>query len=517
MTGNERHLWEPAINSEIAAHIRNGTWDIVPREEGMKVIGTKWLFARKKNEVGDVVRHKARVLALSYGQEFGVNYFETYSPVANMNSIRVFLAICTDLGFIILQFDVDTAFLNATLRDVVVMAVPDGVDAPVDTVCRLRKSLYGLKQASYEWNQTIHRVLDAMGFTASDVDPCIYVLKRDANVVYLCLYVDDMLIAARDPATVEKIKLQLQEHFQLKELGAAKYVLGMEISQNQASRTTTVKQTQYIRDITERFNQESAKAVENPCIASAKTSMQDCPNNEKERGMMRNKPYRSLIGCLLYVSICTRPDISFAVGHLSRYVEDPGEAHWREAIRVLRYLSTTREYGIKYSGGKDKSRLTAYSDADWASNADDRRSISGVILIVNGGPVVYKSKAQKSVALSSSEAEYMAASLCAQEIMWTRALLADLQAMQDKPTTLFEDSQGAIALTKNMGYQGRAKHIDIRYHFVREKVKAQHIDVRYVETERQLADILTKVLPTKRFEFLRLACGIQDLGKQSAN
>ncbi|KAF1317030.1 hypothetical protein FI667_g15081, partial [Globisporangium splendens] len=313
-----------------------------------------------------------------------------------------------------------------------------------------------------------------MGFTASDVDPCIYVLKRDANVVYLCF-------------------------------------------QNQASRTTTVKQTQYIRDITERFNQESAKAVENPCIASAKTSMQDCPNNEKERGMMRNKPYRSLIGCLLYVSICTRPDISFAVGHLSRYVEDPGEAHWRAAIRVLRYLSTTREYGIKYSGGKDKSRLTAYSDAGWASNADDRRSISGVILIVNGGPVVYKSKAQKSVALSSSEAEYMAASLCAQEIMWTRALLADLQAMQDKPTTLFEDNQGAIALTKNMGYQRRAKHIDIRYHFVREKVKAQHIDVRYVETERQLADILTKALPTKRFEFLRLACGIQDLGKQSAN
>lgn len=511
----EREHWMSAIENELHAHTKNGTWTIVPRTAAMKVIGNKWLFVHKRNEKGEIVRYKARLVALGFGQKFGVNFFETYSPVANTNSIRMLIAMCSIRGYTILQFDVDTAFLYGVLEELVYMNVPTGIDAGPNMVCKLNKSLYGLKQAAHVWNKTINSALIVMGFTNSMADPCIYVKVIRGERVFICLYVDDLLVAAQNTELIDSVKNDLMKHFRIKELGLAKYVLGMEINQDSRTKTISIKQTQYIDDVTNRFNQAEAKPVSNPCDSSWKLSHEDSPTTSAERTEMRKKPYRQLIGCLLYISICTRPDISYAVNHLSRYVENPGELHWKAGIRVLRYLRTTRHYGLLFGGMGTDNRVEVYCDADWGSNVDDRRSVSGVMILMNGAPVIYKSKYQKSVALSSSEAEYMAMSLCVQEVLWMRSMLKDLCCDQAGPTIILEDNQGAIGLAKNIGYQGRTKHVDIRYHFVREKVQSKEILLQYVQTSMQLADIMTKALGTKRFNYLRNACGVRDLNSTS--
>ena len=225
---------------------------------------------------------------------------------------------------------------------------------------------------------------------------------------------------------------------------------------------------------------------------------------------MKNRPYRSLVRSLLYVETGTRPDIAYAVCQTSRHLEFPHEEHWNAAIRVLRYLKTTQSKGICYEGVSGDLPLSAYTDAGWASNKCTHRSISGVLIMINGAPVIFKSKMQQSVALSTAEAEYMALSLCVQEVMWTRSLLKEIQVQIDYAITVHEDNQSAIAIAKNDGYQSRAKHIDIRYHFVREQVKGKIIKLKYTETKSQLADFLTKPISTKKFEMLVDKAKIRD-------
>ncbi|OWZ06003.1 polyprotein [Phytophthora megakarya] len=223
---------------------------------------------------------------------------------------------------------------------------------------------------------------------------------------------------------------------------------------------------------------------------------------------MKEKPYRALVGCLLYITTCTRPDVAYIVTQLSRFLENPGQQHWKAAIRVLRYLKSTRELAIVYNGIKGKVELSAYTDADWGSNLDDRRSVSGTMVMISGAPVIFKSKYQRTVALSSAEAEYMALSLCTQEVLWTRAMLKDMGHEQVGATQVWEDNQGAIALASNAGYNARTKHVDIKHHFIRENVARAVVEVNYIPTKDQLADMLTKGLGTKRLQYLMDASGI---------
>jgi hypothetical protein len=282
----------------------------------------------------------------------------------------------------------------------------------------------------------------------------------------------------------------------------------MEIDHNTTAGTLMIKQTQYIDDVVERFGQANYKPVDNPCATGLKLSKSQSPGTEAERIAMRSKPYRSLIGCLLYITTCTRPDIAFVVTQLSRFLENPGQQHWNAAVRVLRYLKSTRQHGIIYQGGTGSVTLKAYSDADWGTNLDDRRSVSGVMVMIGNAPVVFKSKFQRTVALSSAAAEYMALSLCVQEVLWTRAMLTDIGAIQLNATKIWEDNQGAIALAQNSGYHARTKHVDIRHRFIRENVERGTVTVEYIDTKNQLADILTKALGTKTLKFLRDGNGI---------
>ena len=224
---------------------------------------------------------------------------------------------------------------------------------------------------------------------------------------------------------------------------------------------------------------------------------------------MKSRPYRSLIGFLMYITTCMRPDIAFVVTRLSRFLENPGTQHWKAAIRVLRYLKSTREHGIVYHGGSGTVIAEAFTDADWGSNTDDRRSVSGVMVLIGKAPVVFKSKYQRTVALSSAEAKYMALSLCTQEVLWVRAMLKDMGREQVVGTRVWEDNQGSIALARNAGYHARTKHVNICHRFIRENVERGILKVDYVYTKNQLADMLTKGLGTKTFKFLRDASGIK--------
>lgn len=428
MSSADRKQWERAIADEFAAHKKNGAWQIVPRRENTKPIDCKWVFAKKQNERGEVVRYKARLVAKGFRQQFGVNFFETYSPVANLSSIRLFLSLCCALGYVIEQVDADTAFLNGVLDEDVFMELPEGLNVNTDGVCKLKKALYGLKQAANVWHKTLRDVFHELGFSACGADQCMFVKSTDAGYIYVCLYVDDMLIGAKQPSDIRGVKDAMQAFFRIKQLGAAKFILGMEILYDPSAKTLHVKQAHYIRELIERFNQVDAKSVDNPSEVGLKLSKEHAPTTLDEIAEMRNTPFRSLIGCLLYVASCTRPDNAYAVCRLSRFPENPGHLHWKAAIRILRYLKATANHGITYSGANQAARNTivAYSDADWGSDVDGRRSVSGVLLTMNGGPVVFEAKYQKTVALSSAEAEYMALSLCTQEVLWVRALLQDL-------------------------------------------------------------------------------------------
>ncbi|KAG3192199.1 hypothetical protein PC128_g10617 [Phytophthora cactorum] len=395
------------------------------------------------------------------------------------------------------------------------MEVPYGIKNAENMMCQLNKAIYGLKQAGRErMVQDDPRGVHEDRVPQLRADQCVYVKGKKDKYVYVCLYVDDMIIAVKNTTEINEVKTALKSAFKMKELGEAKFILGMKIDHNRTAGSLMIKQTRYVDDVVKRFNQEHSKTVVNPCETGMKLSKLQSPATNAERDDMRSKPYRSLIGCLLYIATCTRPDVAYIVTQLSRFLDNPGQQHWKAAIRVLRYLKSTKEYGIIYDANNGKVKLEAFTDADWGSNLDDRRSVSGIMVLIGGAPVVFKSKYQCTVALSSAEAEYMALSLCTQEVLWARAMLKDLGHGEVEATQVWEDNQGAIALASNAVYNARTKHVDIRHHFIRENVAKEVIKVDYVGTEDQLADMLMKGLGTKRLKYLLEASRIRTKAAQ---
>ncbi|KAE9076669.1 hypothetical protein PF010_g23812 [Phytophthora fragariae] len=371
----------------------------------------------------------------------------------------------------------------------------------------LLQSLYGLKQASRVWNETIDKHLKSMGFEPADADPCVYTRGEGEDECIVCLYVDDMLIASRQMAVIASVKAGIAEKFRIKDMGRARFILGIEIDYDMERRTLGISQKAYTESIIKKFGQENAKPCLTPLEPGVQLTKADEPQTEEDKAKMKSKPYRSLVGSLMYLACGTRPDISVAVAKLSRFPENPGEKHWDAGIKVVRYLLKTKDVGIVYDGLLG-TQLEAYPDADWAGNRDDRRSVSGMLLMLCGAPVVWRSTSQKTVALSSTEAEYLALSGCVKECVWMRRLLKDIGAEQVGATVIYEDNQGAMALAKNAGYQARTKHIDIRYHFIREKAVSNEVKLEYVDTKNQLADFMTKGLSSKPLRYLMMRSNV---------
>lgn len=353
------------------------------------------------------------------------------------------------------------------------------------------RAVYGLKQSSRNWNQVIDKWLRAYGFVPSLADPCVYrLVLKNGGVLLVALYVDDLLVAGNSRTIMDQFKTAIAQRFKMKDLGTLKWMLGMQIIRDRKARTLEIRQTAYIDQMLEKFSMADCKPVTTPADGVLHRLTSGQPNAK----------YQSLVGGVLYAAMVTRPDIAYAVQALSRHMQasDNGHSHMLAAMRVLRYLKGTRMLGIKFGHKTKDTTLIGYSDSDRAGDVDTRRSTT-----MAGGAVSWASKLQATVALSSTEAEYIAACAATQEAIVLRQLLSDIHCPQSEPTVIYEDNQSCICLSKNPVVSNRSKHIDIRYHFTREKVDNGEVELVYVSTEHQLADLLTKPLLTTKVEQLR--------------
>lgn len=494
--------WQQAMKEEYDALESNGTWTLCELPSGANVIGSRWVFKTKLNELGQVVRHKARLVAQGYSQVPGQDYFDTYAPVAKLSSIRTILAIAAIKDWEVHQMDVDTAFLQSPVDEEIYVCQPQGYErygpGGTELVCRVHKSLYGLKQSPRNWNRVLDEWLRSYGLEPSTADPCIYVkIEANGNILLVGIYVDDALILGNIYDIVNEFKVAISSRFKMKDLGNLHWLLGMEIRRNRELRTIEIHQTAYIDRMLERFGMSDCKPVATP-VEGVLSRLSDDHKGKPDGD------YMSLVGSLLYAAMVTRPDIAYAVQALGRHLQASGPDHWTAAKRVLRYLKGTRELGIKYGmDGADQVELHGYCDSDWAGDIDSRRSTTAYVFVMAGGSVSWASKLQPTVALSSSEAEYMAACAAVQEAIYMRRLLGDLGFHLSGPTAIHADNQSCIAMGKNPVHHKRSKHIDIRYHFTRERVESGEVELKYVPTEHQLADLLTKPLRGYRTATLR--------------
>uniref|UniRef100_A0A2N9FA36 CCHC-type domain-containing protein n=1 Tax=Fagus sylvatica TaxID=28930 RepID=A0A2N9FA36_FAGSY len=447
-------------------------------------------------------RFKARLVAKGYSQRHGIDYDEVFSPVVRHTSIRAVLALVADQDLELEQLDVKTAFLHGNLEEEIFMVQPEGFKQPgtENLVCRLKKSLYGLKQSPRQWYKRFDSYMIQIGYTRCEYDCCVYVrILEDGSYIFLLLYVDDMLIAAKSMCEVKRLKSLLHKEFEMKDLGAAKKILGMEIRRDRETRKLWLSQKNYIRKVLEKFSMLDAKPVSTSLANHFRLSGSQCPKNEEEIENMSKVPYASAVGCLMYAMVCTRPDLAHAVSTVSRYMANPGREHWNAVKWIFRYLKGTAEHGILFSRQPGTNSVVGYVDADYAGEVDDRRSTTGFVFTLSGGPICWKSTLQSIVAMSTTEAEYMAVAEAAKEALWLKGLVKEL-GLNQGGVQMHCDSQSAIYLAKNQVYHARTKHIDVRFHKIRELIVTGDIVLEKVHTSENAADMLTKPITTAKFK-----------------
>lgn len=502
----EAEKWQDAIDEELSALAKNDTWSLVTLPSNRKTISARWTFKIKRDVTGEIARYKARLVAKGFQQRPGIDYNETFSPVVRYESVRVLLALAASRDYEIGQFDIKTAFLNGDLDEEIYMKIPEGVSAAEGLVCKLNKSLYGLKQSPRQWNKKFDEFLRAYDFRQSSADHCIYSGHYGESEILLALYVDDGLVMSNSKTTIDIVLRELRNQFEVT-IGDCKLFAGLEIRRDRQSKKIVISQERYISRVLERFNMNET----NPCATPVEVglSLEKGSSQSKETDMQISAPYRQAVGCLMFAAVVSRPDIMFAVSLVSRFVTDPKPIHWTAVKRIFRYLKGTMSEGIVYGG--DKEDLIAFSDSDYAGCLDSRKSTSGYLFTLAGSAVTWSSQRQSIVALSTTEAEYVSACEAAKEAIWLRLLLSDVGVTLNGPTQMQLDNQGSIKLIENPAFHKRTKHIDVRYHFIREKYESGEIDIVYVNSKAQLADIFTKGLPRMRFQELRSAMGMDNM------
>ena len=516
LTRNDKSKWIEATKKEFDALIKNETWEIVNLPKGRKAIGCRFVYKIKQTKDGIIERYKARLVARGDLSIKGIDFTETFAPVGKYTTVRILLAIVSIYGLHMGQMDVDTAFLYGKLKEEIYMKIPWGFYAELSEkgyVLRLKKSIYGLCNAAKVWYEHLDSYLKEIGFTRCGYDHCCYVLRKEKDFIIILVYVDDLLHISNSNAMVTEYKENMKKRFSMKDLGKLEYILGMRVIHDKERGKVTLSQKLYINDMLEKVGMTDCNPVATPMM----TKQQLIKNPDQARASDIEK-YMSDEGLIGHLQRCTRPDLSFMYSSLARFLQNPSEEHRAAAKRGFRYLKATSNMGIQYAGTEESEiRLIGYVDADWATNPDDRRSVTGYIFFLAGGPISWSTQRQKTTALSSTESEYMALSAAVQEAIWLRGMLKDLGFEQSKCTIIFQDNQSSIKLAKNPEMHQRTKHIDIRHHFVRECIANEQIELKFVGTNEQKADIMTKALPEPQYEYLREKIGLCRIDEGECN
>ena len=395
----EAPYWKETINDEVEFIFQNHTWELVDLPQCSKPLGYKWIFKKKMKADGSIDKYKDILVIKGYKQKEGLDYFDTYSPVARISSIQMLIAIASIHNLEIHQMDVKTVFLNGDLDEEIYMKQPEGFIVPGQEkkVCRLVKSLYGLKQALMQWHEKFDSVMMTNGFKINECDKCVYVKNTEHRFVIICLYVDDILIMGSNNEVIKTTKEMFNNNFDMKDLGVADVILGIKISKT--SYGLTLSQSHYIEKVLKKFKQDDSSPMRTPVDVNLHLS--------KNTGKcLSQQEYAQAIASLMYVMNCTRPDIAYVVIKLSRYTSNPGSDHWKAIVRVLRYLKCTQNYGLHYS--KYPAVLEGYYDVKWISDTKDSKSTSGYLFTLGGGAMSWKSFKQMCIARSTMESEFIA-------------------------------------------------------------------------------------------------------------
>jgi hypothetical protein len=477
------------------AHRLNSTWEIVKLPPGKRAIGSRWFMKVKFNADGSLDRYKARMVAKGYSQRPGFDFKETFAPTVRYSTIRIILAIAALEDLELRSVDISHAYLNGDLEEEIYMKQPEGfeVGGP-EFVCKLKKSLYGLKQAGRVWNKKLHSVLLSMGFERAQSDHGLYVYSKDDIRIFVPVFVDDITLAGKKGAKFDSLIEELSSHFKLRDLGPTTQLLGLEIHRDRPNRTLTISQSQFITNLLQEHGLQDCKPVSTPLNPGCRLSTSMCPQSEAEALEMRQYPYISVVGSLMYLALTTRPDIAYAAGVLARFNSNPGLPHWQAAKHVLRYLKGTVNYKLVYSPSTSSEPFITYSDSDHGGNPDNGRSTGGYVVKIGTGAVSWSSKLQSLVALSTTEAEHIAAVEAGKEILWMRQLMGELGYDTSGPSLLRMDNQSAIAVSKNPEHHGKMKHLSLRLFWLRDAVQDGLIAPTFVPTQDMAADVFTKSL-----------------------
>lgn len=495
-------IWNGAMSTEVVALEDQRTWDVTELPKGKKALECMWIYKYKFNVDGTMERPKARLVVCGNRQVEGRDYGETFAPVAKITTVRTLLEVAVARNWEIHQMDVHNAFLHGDLKEDDYMKMPPGFygDSP-SKVCKLRKSLYGLKQAPRCWFAKLTTALKRFGFKQSYSDYSLFTFIKGGKSLRVLVYVDDLILVSNDLDMLAKFKIYLSDCFKMKDLGKAKYFLGIEMARGPMGMFLT--QRKYALEIVAEAGLLGCKPVSTPMEQNHKLL--------GDKGPLYKDPekFRRVVGRLVYLTI-TRPELSYAVHVLSQVMHKPREIHWDAAMRVLKYLKGCPGQGIMLKTVSDL-RVRAFCDADWAACPLTRRSLSAFIVLLGDSPISWKTKKQDTVSHSSAEAEYRSMAVTLRELKWLKRLLADMGVKHCDPMELFCDSKSAIYIATNPVFHERTKHIESDCHSVRDAVQEGLIKMRHVRTTQQLADIMTKALGGPAFHYLMDKLGVRNL------
>ena len=558
MASDQAQEWAEAMKQEMDSLIQHQTWELIPKTEvkpGYRPLKGKWVYKIKRGVNNQITCFKARWVAKGYLQQAGIDFDQTFVAVVKPMAFRALFAIAAFYNLDIEQMDVKTEFLHGIIDQLLYVEVPRGYEQEwKDQICRLRRALYGLKQSPRLWYERLSNfLLTKLGLHRLHADHSIFVTPQGVQGPIVTTFVDDLnIFTPAGSGIMKRVKEELAAAFDIVDMGPLAFYVGLKVTRDRERKTIKLSQPGYIEKLFDRHGMLKAKTVKIP--------MRETPllPYEKPVTSIKKTKYAAKIGSIMYEMVETRIDIAFATSMVSRFTKNPGPDHFSAVDQILRYLAGSQDRGITF-GGESELRLVGYSDSDWAGDHADRKSTSGFVFTLNGGPISYGSKKQAVVALSSTEAEYVALSLAAREATWLRLLLTELGLLQPDqqfaeirahesnkcvdaisrpdiqyerpdsggdiaqqqkraeisdlsdtvqpppvPITLKGDNQSSIALSNNPILHTRTKHIDIQHHYIRDEVTSGRINLVYTPTELMLADGLTKPLSSVKFlNFIR--------------